>query len=104
MAACELDAKLENHYATMDPLHLKIYITFLKIEGENTSFLLTSNIYGGPLSLCPSPSGRLKNLKDADKLLSFSLCLSVRGMLVTCKLDCACAVRWVIQCFESCST
>ena len=37
---------------------------------------------GGPLSLGPFPSGRLKNLKDVDKWSSLSLCLSVRGKSV----------------------
>ena len=41
---------------------------------------------GGPLSLGPIPSGRLKNLKDGDKWSSLSLYLPVRGMLVTCEL------------------
>ena len=42
--------------------------------------MTTSN--GGPLSLGPIPSGRLKNLKDVEKWSSLSLCLSVRGMSV----------------------
>ena len=37
---------------------------------------------GDPLSLGPIPSGRLKNLKDFNKLSSLNLCLSVRGMSV----------------------
>ena len=37
---------------------------------------------GGPLSLGPIPSGRLKNLKDVDKWSSLSLYLPVRGMPV----------------------
>ena len=37
---------------------------------------------GGPLSLVPFPSARLKNLKEADKWSSLSLCLSVRRMSV----------------------
>ena len=37
---------------------------------------------GGPLSSGPIPGGRLKNLKDIDKLSSMSPCLSVRGMSV----------------------
>ena len=41
---------------------------------------------GGPLSLGPIPSGRLKNLKDVDKWSSLSLYLPVRGMSVTCEL------------------
>ena len=41
---------------------------------------------GGPLSLGPIPSGRLKNLKDVDKWSSLSLYLPVRGMPVTCEL------------------
>ena len=41
---------------------------------------------GGPLSLGPIPSGRLKNLKDVDKWSSLSFYLPVRGMSVTCEL------------------
>ena len=41
---------------------------------------------GGPLSLGPVPSGRLKNLKDVDKWSSLSLYLPVRGISVTCEL------------------
>ena len=41
---------------------------------------------GGPLSLGPIPSGRLKNLKDVDKWSSLRLYLPVRGMSVTCEL------------------
>ena len=40
--------------------------------------MTTSN--GGPLSLGPIPSGRLKNLKDVDKWSSLSLYFSIRGM------------------------
>ena len=45
------------------------------------AWMATKN--GGPLSLGPIPSGRLKNLKDVDKYSSLSLCLSVWGMWVT---------------------
>ena len=41
---------------------------------------------GGPLSLVPISSGRLKNLKDVDKWSCLSLYLSVGGMPVTCEL------------------
>ena len=40
----------------------------------------------GVTSLAPIPSGILRNLKDVDKWSSLSLCLSVRGMSVTCEL------------------
>ena len=42
---------------------------------------------GGPLSLGPIPSGRLKNLKDVDKWSSLSLYLPVRG-------ECQLLVSW----------
>ena len=45
-----------------------------------------TTLNGGPLSLGPIPSGRLKNLKDVDKWSSLSLYLQVRGMSVTCEL------------------
>ena len=56
----------------------------------------TTTQNGGPLSLDLNLSSRVKNLKDVDKWLSLSLCLSVRGVSVIYPLDCTCAVRWVI--------
>ena len=50
---------------------------------------------GGPLSLDPIPSGRLKNLKDIDKWSFLSLFVSVRGMAVTLELGCTCSDGWV---------
>ena len=45
-----------------------------------------TTLNGGPLSLGPITSGRLKNLQDVDKWSSLSLYLPVRGMSVTCEL------------------
>ena len=56
----------------------------LRAKSNKFSFFWVKN--GGPLSLGPIPSGRLKNLKDVDKWSSLSLCLSVRGMQVTMSL------------------
>ena len=39
-----------------------------------------------PLSLGPTPSGRLMNLKYIDKWSSLNLYLPVRGMSVACEL------------------
>ena len=54
--------------------------------------MTTSN--GGPLSLGPISSIRLKNLRDVDKWSSLSLCLSVRGECQSLEsLGCTCVAK-----------
>ena len=53
------------------------------IPGTGRSIVVwVTTLNGGPLSLGPIPSGRLKNLKGGDKWPSLKLCLSVRGVSV----------------------
>ena len=85
-----------------------IFSLYFSLNKETLPFKLfieqitTQN--GGPLLLGPIPSGRLKNLKDVDKWASMSICLSVRGMSVTCELGCTCTVRWAKKHFQPCGT
>ena len=50
---------------------------------------------GGPLSLGPIPSGRLKNLNDVDKWSSLSLYLPVRDCQLLVSWGCTCTVGLV---------
>ena len=51
---------------------------------------------GGPLSLGPFPSSKLKKLKEDDKIVILSPCLSVKAMSVTSGFGFTCRVGWVI--------
>ena len=44
------------------------------------------------MSLGPVPSGRLRNTREVDKLLSLRPCLAVKGVSVSGIFACICAV------------
>ena len=56
-----------------------------RVCGFNPRYIVAriTTLNDDPLSLDPIPSGRLKNLQDADKVSFLSLPLLVRGMSVT---------------------
>ena len=78
----------QNLVYTMMSIKLHVYCGPLEQKGHgfDPMYRLTHSgsddllKYGGPLSLGPIPSDRLKSLRDVGKWSSLSLCLSVRGI------------------------